>query len=78
MLIRHLVVGVVVGALAALGSGLMGFSIWAVVGFYILGGNLGLGLSVLAGLVPWPERAGRTSSAVWQVSRSATGTSLAE
>ena len=52
MLAGHLVVGVVAGGLAALASGLMGFSVGATVGFYILGANLGLGLSALGALVP--------------------------
>lgn len=55
MLAGHLVVGVVAGGLAALASGLMGFSVGATVGFYILGANLGLGLSALAALVPRRE-----------------------
>ena len=59
MLVRHLMVGVVVGAEAALATGLMGFSVWAMIGFCVLGANLGLLLSVLVALLPWRRAAGQ-------------------
>ena len=64
MLAGHLVVGVVAGGLAALASGLMGFSVGATVGFYILGANLGLGLSALGALVPRRKAAPRGPAAL--------------
>jgi hypothetical protein len=51
MLVRHLMVGLLAGVMSVLVGGLTGFSMWALLGFYVLGANLGLGLSVLAGLV---------------------------
>ena len=57
MLVRHLFVGVVVGAEAALAGGLLGFSVWAVLGLYLLGANLGLILSAMGELVSWRDKA---------------------
>ncbi len=51
MLIVHLVVGVVLGALSAVAGVLMGASVWGGVGCYILGGNVGLCASMLATLL---------------------------
>ena len=78
MLVRHLVVGVVVGALAALGSDVIGLSLWATVGIYVLAANLGLGLSAALALVPWPGQAARSTTAVRQASRAATSSPLAQ
>ena len=78
MLVRHLVVGVVIGAEVALGSGLAGASAWAIVGFYVLGANLGLGLSVASALVPPRQGAARTAALVRRASRPASGLPLAE
>lgn len=50
MLMRHLLCGVVIGALAALASTLAGFLAWATVGFLVLGSNLGLGASASGAL----------------------------
>ena len=46
MLIVHLLFGLILGALTAVGILLMGFSVWGAIAFYILGGNLGVCLSV--------------------------------
>ncbi len=45
MLAGHLLCGFMLGALCAVGSLVMGFSAWSALGFYILGGNLGICLS---------------------------------
>jgi hypothetical protein len=47
MVIAHLMVGFLAGALAAVTSLVMGYSFWSAVGFYIVGGNLGM-----AGVIP--------------------------
>ena len=78
MLVRHLGVGVVIGAEVALGSSLAGASAWAILGFYVLGANLGLGLSVASDLVPRQHRAARAVTARRQVSGPASGLPLAE
>ena len=57
MLIVHLFFGVFFGALAAVMSVLMGFSFWSVVGFYILGGNVGLLAGISAVLLRRPANA---------------------
>ena len=46
-MIARSAVGLFVGVLAAGASLLLGFSIWSALGFYIVGGSLGVGLSVL-------------------------------
>jgi hypothetical protein len=46
MLIVHLLFGFILGALAAVGSLLMGISVWGALAFYIVGGNLGVCLSI--------------------------------
>ena len=48
MLAGHLLCGFVLGAVFALGSLVLGFSAWGAVGFYILGGNVGVCLSAAA------------------------------
>ena len=60
MLVRHLICGVVIGLLAAIAGLLAGFSVWAVLGFYVLGANLGLGASALGALSHRPHRARRS------------------
>ena len=57
MLIIHLLTGIVFGALAAGIAGLMGFSFDAIVGCYILVGNLGLLASIPAALLMGQEKA---------------------
>ena len=57
MLVVHLLFGLILGALAAVGSLLMGFSVWGAIAFYILGGNLGVCLSVGAILLTSASRA---------------------
>lgn len=47
MMIGHLLCGLVVGWLAAGASLLMGLSLEAMLGIYVLSGSLGLALSVL-------------------------------
>ncbi len=47
MALGHLLCGLVVGWLAALGCFLMGFSVAAMLGVYVLGTNVGILLSVL-------------------------------
>lgn len=51
MVVGHLMIGVVLGLLAAAASLLMGYSAWAAFGFYVLGGNVGLALSVAVQMV---------------------------
>lgn len=48
MVATHLGGAVVLGLLSALGAWLWGFSPWAVIGFYIVGGQVGLAASVMA------------------------------
>jgi hypothetical protein len=45
MIAGHLLCGFILGAVCAVGSLLTGFSTWGAVGFYVLGGNLGICLS---------------------------------
>jgi hypothetical protein len=54
MLIARSAVGLFVGVLAAGASLLLGFSIWSALGFYILGGSLGVGLSLTPMLLRRP------------------------
>ena len=56
MLVRHLLCGIVIGLLAAIAGLLAGFSVGAAVGFYVLGGNVGLGVSALGALSHRPYR----------------------
>ncbi len=49
MLVRHLLCGLVVGWLAALVSFLTGDSLKSMLGVYVSGASLGVGLSVLWG-----------------------------
>lgn len=51
MVVGHLMSGVVLGLLAAAASLIMGCSLLAAFGFYVLGGNVGLALSVAVQLV---------------------------
>lgn len=51
MLIAHLFVGGLLGAIAAVIGVLLGFSFWAVVGCYVLGANVGLLASIPAALL---------------------------
>jgi hypothetical protein len=46
MLVVHLLFGLILGALAAVGSLLIGFSVWGALAFCVVGGNLGVCLSV--------------------------------
>lgn len=59
MLVVHLAFGLVFGVVAAALSVVLGYSFWAVVGFYILGANLGLLASLPAALL---KRPGRTTT----------------
>lgn len=54
MLLRHLLCGIALGAFAALSGVLAGFSPWSSAGFYVLGGVLGLGASILGALSAQP------------------------
>ncbi len=47
MVLAHLMIGLLVGALAAVTSLVMGYSFWSAVGFYVLGSGLGT-----AGIIP--------------------------
>jgi hypothetical protein len=47
MVIAHVVIGLCVGALAAVTSLALGYSFWSAVGFYLLGSSLGT-----AGVIP--------------------------
>lgn len=78
MLVGYLLVGVIVGALAALASGLMGYSAWAVAGIFVMGANLGFWLSNLAALVPGRRRAARASAAQVPVLQGRANLPLAE
>jgi hypothetical protein len=50
MLIHHLLSGLIIGILAATASLLQGYSAGAAVGFYIIGANVGVVVSVLGAL----------------------------
>lgn len=63
MVVGHLMSGVVLGLLAAVASVLMGFSLLAAFGFYVLGGNVGLALSVAAQFVRAQQVRPRPTSA---------------
>ena len=68
MIVGHLASGVVLGLLAGVVSLAMGFSPLAALGFYVLGGNLGLALSVGVQLVR-PALAGPSRvRALWAAS----------
>jgi hypothetical protein len=57
MIVGHLVSGVGLGLLAAIASLIMGFSLLAALGFYVLGGNVGLALSAAVQMMrPAPAR----------------------
>ena len=47
MLIAYFAVVLFAGTLAAVTSLLMGFSLWSALGFYALGGSLGVGVNML-------------------------------
>ena len=53
MVVGHLVVGIALGLLAAVTSQFMGCSVLSVLGFFILGSDLGIVLSVVARLLSW-------------------------
>ena len=66
MIVGHLMSGVVLGLLAAAASLLMGYSPLAAFGFYVLGGNVGLALSVAVQLMRTQHASPRpTSSDTW-------------
>jgi hypothetical protein len=66
MLAHHLLSGMVIGALVAVAGILWGFSLWATVGFYVLGAKVGLGASALGArsLLHRPERTAELATAV--------------
>ncbi len=51
MLIIHLLAGLVLGFCAALWSWLEGYSLWAMLGLYVLVGNLGVLASAAVALI---------------------------
>jgi hypothetical protein len=51
MLILHVLIGLVVGILAAAWVWLSGASLWTMLGYYVLGGNAGIGLTVALALI---------------------------
>ena len=50
MLLHHLLSGLIIGMLAMMVGLLHGHSIAAAIGYYIIGANVGLGVSVLGAL----------------------------
>ena len=62
MLIPHLVVGIILGFVAAVWACGEGYSLLAMLGFYVLAGNLGVVLSAAVALVRAPRRAPQSSA----------------
>ena len=61
MLIRHLVTGIVLAFVTAVWAYAQGYSLFAMLGFYVLGGSLGVAASAVVSLVPlvWLPRQDR-------------------
>ena len=58
MLLGLLLCGILAGAIAAIAALVGGFSVWAALGFYVLGGSLGI---CAGGLVLWARRRHRSA-----------------
>jgi hypothetical protein len=78
MVMGHLLCGVIFGAMVCVGCALLGLSLAGITASFFIGANLGLGLSTLATLVPWPKHAAKATSGEPHASGMAGGVSPAE
>jgi hypothetical protein len=62
MIVAHLVIGMTLGFVAAVWACGEGYSLLAMIGFYMLAGNLGVAASAAAALVRGPRTALRSQA----------------